>query len=142
MVVFTVMKHLFLNDRGHWAVYHLLFGIVPIDNTMKLFQLVQKFYQSMGIYPPIQNNSINIRNLTFLFAMFLMFVSTAGEFLFKESSIIQQAQTFLVSITEIVSMVNVLTCIWKVGNILNLIEKLQVFIVKSKLLNGKFTRIK
>lgn len=105
---------------------------------MKLFQTVQKLYEKMGIYHPIQHNkSFNKRNLIFLLAMFLFFVSATGALLFQELSIIQRAQTFVVSISEITCMVNVLTCIWKRAKIFNLIEKLEIFIEKSKPYTGE-----
>lgn len=100
---------------------------------MKLFQAVQNHYQHMGICSPIQNtNSLNIRNLAFLFAMFLVFVSSTGAILFIELSIILQAQTFAVSVSEITATINVLTSTWKRAEIFNLIETLEAFIEKSE----------
>lgn len=91
----------------------------------------------MGIYPPTEYNAINKRILTILFAVFLLFVSTTGEFLFKKSSIIQQAQSFVILISIFACLFNILTCIWEMGNVFNLIEKLEVFIVKSTSLKGE-----
>lgn len=55
------------------AVYHSLFAILVIESTMKLFQMLQKFYQYIGIYPPLQNNnSLSKRNSAFLFGMFVL----------------------------------------------------------------------
>lgn len=86
----------------------------------------------MGVCP-LKPNSINLRFSAFFVPIFLIFISTAGAILFGESSsIIQKAQTVAVVISEIASMVDFMLYFWEISNIVNLIEKYELFIVKSK----------
>lgn len=104
-----------------------------IDSTMRLFQVVQNLLRNMGICPSISSvHSINIRNSSFLLNMLLLFVTATGAFLFEESSIIQQAQGFAVSISEVTCMVNMVAFTWKRDEVFHLIERLEDFVEKSK----------
>lgn len=64
--------------------------------------------------------------------MLLLFVTATGAFLFEESSIIQQAQGFAVSISEVTCMVNMVAFTWKRDKVFHLIERLEDFVEKSK----------
>lgn len=104
-----------------------------IDSKMRLFQVVQNLLRNMGICPSISSvHSINIRNSSFLLNMLLLFVTATGAFLFEESSIIQQAQGFAVSISEVTCMVNMVAFTWKRDEVFHLIERLEDFVEKSK----------
>lgn len=69
--------------------------------AMKLFQSVQKFYETMGIFPSqhIQRYRYNLRNAFFLISASLMFISTTGYLLFETATFLERAESFYAAIT-------------------------------------------
>lgn len=61
-----------------------------------------------------------------------MSMSTIGFFLFKATTLFERAETFYVSVTELLCTSNFLIQFCKMGKIFELIEKYEEFIEKSK----------
>lgn len=101
---------------------------------MKLFQSLQTFYRMMGIYPSQTDKmpSFNFRNLFIPLNLLVLFILQIGFFLFKAKSIVERAETFYSSLTIIGCMMIFLLQFWEMTNILELIEKFEKFIEKSK----------
>lgn len=109
---------------------------------MKFFQLVQKFYQTMGIYPSSprrQRNRppFNLRNLFFSLSLLIFFVLSTGYFLLEAQSIIEMSQSFYVAIAELTCLIHFSITFWKIIKMIELIDTIDKFIEKSSL---KFTK--
>lgn len=61
-----------------------------------------------------------------------MFISTAGYFLFKATTFFERAETFYVSLTELICVFNFLNQFWQMSKILDLIQQFEDFIEKSE----------
>lgn len=102
--------------------------------TIKLFQLVQKFYHIQGIDPPASNRSGSYigKNLFIQFCLVQMFISATLFFLFKAQSMFEFGITFYASATELYVFSYFTVTLWKMANIFELIWKFENFIGKSK----------
>lgn len=104
--------------------------------TVKLFQSTLKYYQTLGIYHPLQPNkkyAFNLISLSILFSMIASFISTSSYFLFKAENIDESSKTFYVALTELNFSICFLVNIWKMEKIVQMILKAEVFIEKSML---------
>lgn len=101
---------------------------------IKLFHSVQKFNQTLGIHPsrPDQRYSFNFSSAIVLLLIVLTFISSVAYFLYKAKTIEEHVQTFYISLTALCITIDFLTMCWKMTNILQLIEKYEEFIKKSK----------
>lgn len=101
---------------------------------MKLFQSVQEFYQTMGIYPsqPNQNRSLNLRNLLILLSMISLIVCAMGYFILRAKTALELAETFYLSSTELACLINFIISFWKIDNIQMFSEKVEEFIQNGK----------
>lgn len=104
---------------------------------MALFQTVQRIYKTMAIHPSLsQSNQFCSLNVKIQFYLIItsqtLFGSTA--FLFCKANTIQSmADSFYVSLTHAVCLIYILITMWKVADILQLIDKCEKFIEKSEL---------
>ena len=103
-------------------------------NTVKLFQSAQIYFIALGICPtkPNQKYAFNMTSFFVLFPMLLIFISTTTFFFLKAETIQEYSDTFYVSSTEFSFIVCFLVNIWKMTTILQLIEKYEEFVRKSK----------
>lgn len=99
-----------------------------MDGSVKLFRLVQKYYQTMGIYP---SQTINWRNVIFLFAIFAQFMAISGFFLLQATSIPEYGSSFMGISSSLYSIVTFLLTLWRIPEILKLIQLCENFIEKS-----------
>lgn len=105
-----------------------------MDGKIKLFQFVQNGYQIMGIYPSQSNRNVllNAKNVYFSLTMIEMIISSMAFFVFQAESIEEFGQSFFVSITILYALVGLLITIWKIPNILMLIEHFDEFVGKRE----------
>lgn len=98
-------------------------------NTIKLFQLTQVYFQI--IYPPKPNQkySFNVMSFFILLSMIVIFISTATFFLFEAETVEEYSHTFYISCTEFGFAVCFLVNVWKMPNILQLIEDYEQYII-------------
>lgn len=114
-------------------------GIVLIwslksSDVMKLFQSVQKYYRTLGVYAPQsnQNYAFNWRNLVVLFALTQGFIFTMAFCLLQAKTVREYGDSFYVSVTEFADAIYFLSNIWKMRKFFKLIEQFENFIEKSK----------
>ena len=105
-----------------------LLSITTMDSSLKLFQLVQKFYQTMGIYPSL---TLNWKNLIFLLAMILQLIGLFAFFLFESTIISERGMVFFGITTNFYSLSDYSITLWRIPEILKLIELCEKFIEKS-----------
>lgn len=79
-----------------------------------------------------QNYTQNSKTLLFLLSFIQMFISSAAFFLFQAKSMQEYFKTLSVIITIFVCVIYISICKWKMVDILQLIEKFEEFIRKSK----------
>lgn len=101
---------------------------------MKLFQLVQKYYHSVGIYPTElnPNGPFNLRNFRFLLMTGAFFASTISSFIFQSTTIIDYAESFNIFSTTFASMVSFWATIRNAERIFTFINDLENYIQISK----------
>lgn len=111
-------------------------------NTLKLFQLTQIYYKTLGICPtkPNQKYAFNVTSFFILLIMLVDFVSTATFFFFKAETTQEYSDSFYISSSVFNFTVCFVINVWKMSNILELIGKYEEFVQKSKLLNWYKTR--
>lgn len=101
---------------------------------LKSFQFTRNYYQLSGIYTPQANQdySLNAKVLLNLF-LFVAYVAAAFAYLlFEANSIGENAYSYCMSITLLWCTVLLTADTLKIPNILQLIEKYDEFIHKSK----------
>lgn len=105
---------------------------------IKLFQLVQKLYQMLGIQRPQKNEAIafNSRNLFFLFCYTQLCGSMMAFFLLRASTMLEYGSSFFMFITQFYITVDFLILMLRISKILDLITEFENFIEKSKLVNS------
>lgn len=99
---------------------------------VKLFRSFERFNRFLGMHPPNQRNSFNLRSAFELLTLMLLFTSSAAQFLFKASAIVEYAQSFYISTTALCVTVNFVSISIEMRDILLLIEKYEEFIQKSR----------
>lgn len=104
--------------------------------TIKLFQSLRQFYEIRGFYPsqlPNQSSQFNAKNLSMLFSIIQYFSALIAVFLFTTTtSITEHADSLYMCLTCGACTTHVLTHIYKIGQILQLIENFEKFIEKSE----------
>lgn len=108
---------------------------VKMDGSVKLFQFIQKFHQTLGIYPPQlkqQPYQINSINKIFLVCLVQMIITTTAFLMFEAESMFSYGLAFFVLIAMINGVVIYLTFIWQFENTVKYIGNCEEFIVKSK----------
>lgn len=105
---------------------------------IKLFQFVLQGYQTMGIYPSQSNQNLlpNTKNVYFLLSMIRLFLSLIAFIVFEATSVNDFVKTFFASMITLCALVCFLITIWKIQQILMLIEHFEEFIGKRKYLRG------
>lgn len=103
-------------------------------NTVKLFQLTQIYFQTVGIYPtkPNQKYSYNMTTFWILLSMLVIFFSTVAFFFLKAETIDEYSDTFYVSCSVVAFFIFFLINIWKMSTFLQLIGIYEEFYRKSK----------
>lgn len=103
-------------------------------SSMKLFQSVQSFYCTMGVYPPEPNQrlSFRLKRIFFPLSSFITFLALVAFFFFEAQTVEQYASAFHGSITELVILADFHIIAWQMPNILKLIENFERFIEKRK----------
>lgn len=106
---------------------------------MALFHLVQKGYQSLGIYATIKSNrnapKFNWKNLFFLTCYLMLFVTSMAYMLFEANMIGEIADSIFMCLTTLTCAVYFVASIYKITNILELIGEFEKFVEKSKFMN-------
>ena len=93
----------------------------------------------MGIYPSQwafdqRNRSINLRNVSFLISFLVLFISTAGAFLFIAKTTMEYSDNFFIALTELACTNSFLIVWWKATNIAELMQNSENYIKKSELI--------
>lgn len=105
------------------------------DGRIELFKFTQKTCQDIGIYPPDANRNaspLNLKNVLVLFCLGQFFISSAANFSFDASSMIEYGMAFFTCLSTSLSIITYLIIIWRLKIILNYIETCKRFIEKSK----------
>lgn len=98
-----------------------------MTGSIKLFEFVQKCYQFMGIHS-FRINLLNPKNLLFLVFPSTEMISMIAYILYKADSAKEYNSAFYLFNTNFGFTIYYLIIIWKMPNILQLIEQFQEFI--------------
>lgn len=99
---------------------------------MKLFQLVQKYYRTIGVHPTLSNPKcpFNLRNSWLLLIASAFFASTVSSFV-QSTTIMDFAESFYIFSTVLASMISYLETISKADKTFTFIGELDEYIQKS-----------
>lgn len=107
----------------------------------KLFRSVQKCYQTLGVYPfQPENVRTCVLNRKILLAMFLYVqqcIAAVTFFLIEANSVLDYAVSFYTYISMLFCVYYFIILIRKMPQIIELIEKFQQFMEKSKCTTNK-----
>lgn len=108
------------------------------DNPIKLFQSVQKFYQTMGILP-IKSSSLstsewNSKFLFFLLSMTLLLGSVTSFLLLEVTNMKDFGMAFYGTVTDLNIVIDFVITVWQMPTIFKLIRFCENFIEHSKFL--------
>lgn len=109
--------------------------MAEMASTIKLFQYLQTRYQWIGIYPSQQNQtsgSFNLKNSIFIVVFVQMLLASVAFFIFKAEKPFDYGFSFIGIISELAMSVYYPIIIFKMSDILALIEKYEEFIERSK----------
>lgn len=112
--------------------------IMATTNThvtiIKSFHFMRTLFQTTGIYSPQQNKnrSMNKKVLLILLCFVQFLIASCAYFLFKAKSIGDLAYSYLISFTLMVCLVYMIINTLKIPKTLQLIDKFDEFIRKSK----------
>lgn len=103
--------------------------------TVTLFQSVQKYYQSMGIYPTLPNEkySFNWMSFLILISMLVIFIPSTAFFFLKAETNEENYNTLYVSSSVLTYIGCFIINIWKITKVRELIAIAENSISKSKL---------
>lgn len=107
----------------------------PMPHVVKLFNTYQKFYETLGfdIFESCCTKClISAKSVFHLIASMQLFISTTAFFLFEAQTADEHGISFYISITILVTTVNISTVAWKMDEILMLIRNYEEFIDKSQ----------
>lgn len=103
--------------------------------SIKLFQLFQKFHQTLGIYPTQVNQKHHLiisRRAIFLIGSTQYILSTAGYLVFEAQSMFEYGFGYFMSSTTLNGIIIHILLAWQLENTLKFIETCEGFIEKSK----------
>lgn len=102
--------------------------------TVILFQSVQGYYKSMGIYPQLnQRYSVNWRSFLILISMLVIFISSSGFFFLKAETREDIYTTFYIASTVLTYIGCFVVNIWKMIKVRELIARSENRMAQSKL---------
>lgn len=108
-------------------------------SSIALFQNVREFYDTLGILPPTKTNDrttrwpmFNAKMLFFSFSFMRMSISTIAFCIFQADSTFEYGVTNYVFMAELASMFYFSVQLWKIDDIIALIENYENFIEKSE----------
>lgn len=119
----------------HYVLSLRLVWVVAMARPIKLFHFTQKLYHSFGLYPPESNDqsqTFNVKNGFIIFALVQIIPLSMAFFLFRANRLDEFGVSFHVSLKTLLALLNFITTICKMGNILKFIDKFEEFIEKSK----------
>lgn len=104
---------------------------------MALFQTVQEVFKTMGIHPSLSQPDrfcwLNVKIYICLIIILQTLTASTAFFLFKANTIQSLADSFYVSLSHVAGLIYILITVWKVTDILLLIDQYEKFIQKRKL---------
>lgn len=102
--------------------------------TMKLFQMVKVFYNTLGIYSPQTNQilTLNWKKLFFLWQLIQWFIEMTAYLVFKPKNTVEFGYLCFGCVSAIYSLSELLITIWRMPEILKCIELCEKFFEKSK----------
>lgn len=108
---------------------------------IKLFQFIRMHYQATGMYSPQANQNHSLNNkVSLIFLCFVQFeIALVAFFLFKAESFGELILAYLVSLTFAFYLIAIPINTLKIPQILQLIERFDEFIRKSKFLMNNFS---
>lgn len=105
-------------------------------NQIKIqtFQSLRKYFQTLGTLSPKSENRhpFNLRNTFVLFCYFQMFASVLAFTMFKATTVVEFGLNYYGYMTEVLCAFVILTQIYRMVDILELIGKCEQFMQKSK----------
>lgn len=124
-----------------WPVSLVTFFLFRFQFRMKLFQCVEQLHQALGIQPTPSslNTSFNLKNVFALFCIVHLFATSTVFLLFEAETVANMSDSFYVSISALSCICNLLISIWRVQQIIRLIEKFEQFIEKSGYIKKQIT---
>ena len=82
--------------------------------STRLFLSIQKYYQTLGIYPESNGNVLlNFRNLFAIFCFVQNFFSTLTFFLFKANTTLEHGVTFYAFVSEFFVLLFLFIQMWQ-----------------------------
>lgn len=103
-----------------------------VNNQVKLFQSVQKFYRTMGLLP-IETSKSNPKFLFFLFSMTLLLTSVTAFLLLEVTNMKDFGMAFYGTVTDLNILIDFIITVWQIPTIFNLIKLSEGFIEQSEL---------
>lgn len=110
------------------------FCLSILINAMKLFRLVQIYFEMFGIHPPrcTQGHSINATILLIVVLFVSSIISTMSFCLFKSKTMREYGDSFYPSVTVLTILVSYGVIISNVSNIFKLINAFEAFVLERE----------
>lgn len=101
---------------------------------VQLFQSLRKYFEILGTFSPESDNSgrFNSRNIFTLLLYIQMFAAVLACTLFKATTVIEYGLNYYGYVTEVLHVFVISTQIFRMINIIKLIENCEKFIEKSE----------
>lgn len=101
---------------------------------IKLFQSLRKYFETLGTLSPEteDNHPFNWRNTFVLFGYFQLFASVLAFTMFEATQVVEFGLNYYGYMTEVLCAFAITTQIYRMVDILELIENCEEFIEKSK----------
>lgn len=129
-----------MNDKLDKRIDHISRASPPIQSsslTMKIFLLIRSFYKKIGLTNSTfqsdqQHCAFNYKNVSILFCMIHLCISSLGFFLFEANTIDEHAESFFSFLSILLSIEDFTVIIWKVPDMVKSIEKYEQYMEKSE----------
>lgn len=115
-----------------WPMPSSLLWVLTMAGSIQLFQPLQKYYQTLGIYPDRQSSLFNYKNLFAILCISLNGISALAFFLCKANTISEYGCAMYSFISQSCILYTLFIQLWQIPNILKLIASFQEFIGQSK----------
>lgn len=128
------MAAVILNDRTVLILVYYSTAVTISRDTMRLFRIVRKCWQMMGIYS-IQSNKTSSLNWKILFSAVsigAVFISSTAFLCLKSTSVYEYGNSFYASTSELMILADFVVTVWQMPKTLQLIEMCENFIEMSK----------
>lgn len=125
-----------IKDKNIFNIVDSSLSLLVMAGSIRLFQFVQNYCQTMGIIHSVQSQPIHLpfnwRKLYFSISMLLMFIATFDFFLLGADSVGDYSTSFYNAISQLYSIVDFIINCWHNKHILMLIVMFEKHMETSK----------